>query len=75
MDGLGFNLDNWVRLDWVCVIFTLLNGLLGFKGPIHLISTQTHPFDSSTSYYPKKKKKIESSALKRKILKILLILL
>ena len=57
MGVLGFSLDNWVGLDWVWVIFTLLNGLLSFKGPIHLISTQTHPFDSSTSYYPKKKKK------------------
>ena len=23
-----------------------LNGLLGFKGPTHLLPTQTHPFDT-----------------------------
>ncbi len=27
MGELGFNLDNWVGLDWVWVISTLLNGL------------------------------------------------
>ena len=46
MGGLGFSLDNWVRLDWVWIISTLLNGLLDFKGPTHLILTQTHLFGS-----------------------------
>jgi hypothetical protein len=44
MGGLGFSLDNWVELG--LIISTLLNGLLGFKGPTHLIPTQTHPFDN-----------------------------
>ena len=48
MGGLGFSLDNWVGLDWVWVISTLLNGLLGFKDPTHLILTQTHLFDTPT---------------------------
>ena len=46
MGGLGFSLDNWVGLGWVCVISILLNELLGFKGLTHLIPTQTHPFDT-----------------------------
>ena len=33
-------------LGWVWAISTLLNRLLGFKGPTHLILTQTHPFDN-----------------------------
>jgi hypothetical protein len=27
-----------------------LNGLLGFKGPTHLMPTQTHPFDTPNIY-------------------------
>jgi hypothetical protein len=29
-----------------------LNGLLGFKGPTHLMPTQTHPFDTLTHTQP-----------------------
>ena len=46
MSGLGFSLDNWVELGWIWVISALLNGLLGFKGPTHLMPTQTYPFDT-----------------------------
>ena len=50
MDGLGFSLDNWIGLDWVWVISTLLNGLLGFKSSTHLMPTQTHP--NSSIWHP-----------------------
>ncbi len=48
MGVLGFSFDNWVGLGWVWIISTLLNGLLGFKDPTHLIPTKTHPFDALT---------------------------
>jgi hypothetical protein len=31
-----------------------LNGLLGFKGPTHLMPTQTHPFDTPKETEKKK---------------------
>jgi hypothetical protein len=37
-----------------------LNGLLGFKGPTHLMPTQTHPFDTPKEIGKKRNADLDS---------------